>query len=91
MIKYYRDSDDVVYGYEEGEQDELIFLAVGNGWEDITGSWPPPPAPSEAIKVRIYELEARQTARRIREAAMGIDKGWLADLDAQIAALRAQL
>lgn len=44
-----------------------------------------------ALRAQIVSLEAQQTPRRIREAALGIDNGWLADLEAQIDALRAQL
>jgi hypothetical protein len=40
---------------------------------------------------QLQALEAQQTARRLREAAIGADSGWLTNLDKQIAALRAQL
>lgn len=43
------------------------------------------------VKQQISALESQQTPRRIREAAIGIDGGWLKNLDAQIAALRKQL
>lgn len=91
MMKYYKTQDGAVYGYDEADQGELISLAVNNGWEDITGSWPHPPEPSCAVKLQIADLEAQQTPRRMREAALGIDNGWLAALDAEIAQLRAQL
>ncbi len=38
----------------------------------------------------ILDLESQQTPRRIREAVMGQDNGWLSDVDAQIAALRSE-
>jgi hypothetical protein len=47
--------------------------------------------PTLAIKAQIEALEATQTPRRIREALRGTDNGWLDNVDAQIAALRAQL
>jgi hypothetical protein len=46
---------------------------------------------TQATKDQIAALEAQQTPRRIREALAGTDNGWLADLNAQIAALRAQI
>jgi hypothetical protein len=46
---------------------------------------------NEVIKKQIAELEAQQTPRRIRDAVLGVDNGWLANLEAQIAALRMQL
>lgn len=39
----------------------------------------------------IEKLEASITDRRIREAVLGVDNGWLADINAQIAVLRTQL
>lgn len=43
------------------------------------------------IKSQISALEALQTPRRIRDAIAGIDNGWIANLETQIADLRAQL
>ena len=51
------------------------------------------PAPSAADVVRqsIAVLEATVTQRRIREAVLGTDNGWLQNVESQIVALRAQL
>ena len=49
------------------------------------------PSPDDEIKQQIAEFEATVTPRRIREAVLGTDNGWLAGVDAQIAALRAQI
>lgn len=43
------------------------------------------------ILAQIAELESQQTDRRVREAVLGVDSGWLANLNNQIATLRAQL
>ena len=44
-MKYFKDTQaNEVYGYDADQQD-LIDEAIAKGWEDITGSWPPPPAP----------------------------------------------
>ena len=47
--------------------------------------------PKILIKSEIATLEATITSRRIREAILGTDNGWLANQEAAIAALRAQL
>lgn len=52
---------------------------------------PQPPTADEGIKAQIAALEASISDRRIREAVLGTDNGWLADVDAQTAALRGQL
>lgn len=49
------------------------------------------PSNNDKIKQQIAELESQQTERRIREATLGIDNGWLKNLNDQIAALRSQL
>lgn len=43
------------------------------------------------IAKQINELEASVTQRRLREAVLGTDGGWLSNLDKQIAKLRLQL
>lgn len=48
-------------------------------------------ARTASIFNQIATLEATVTQRRLREATLGTDSGWLAGVDAQIAALRAQL
>lgn len=49
-------------------------------------------APRRAIKAQIATLEASCTERRWREAALtDAGKAWMANVDSQITALRAQL
>lgn len=56
---YYKDlSDNQVYGYETETQQELIAQAVANGWEDVTGSWPPPLEPA-TIPATVSMRQAR--------------------------------
>ncbi len=45
----------------------------------------------ERIMAQIYALEAQITPRRMREAILGTDGGWLAGIEANIEAIRAQL
>lgn len=50
---------------------------------------PPAPDPNAAVNAAILALECTVTQRRLREAALTeAGKAWLADVDAQIAALR---
>lgn len=46
---------------------------------------PPPPTPQEIID----SLEQTCTIRRLRECVLGIDGGWMEDLEAQIETQRA--
>jgi hypothetical protein len=48
-------------------------------------------AAAASIKAQIIALEATATPRRLREAVLGTDSGWLGNLNTQITALRAQL
>lgn len=66
---------------------------VGHEWEYRDGEfYPPPPPPPLTVQEQIDALEAQQSKpRRIREAVLGIDGGWMADIDAQIVALRGLL
>ena len=50
-----------------------------------------PPNPNAAALQSIIALENKITSRRLREAVLGIDGGWLASIEAEIAALRAGL
>lgn len=45
----------------------------------------------ELIKFEILKLEYSITQRRLREAILGVDNGWLADVESKIAALREKL
>lgn len=52
---------------------------------------PPALTGNALIKGQIDALESTVTQRRLREAVLGTDGGWLAGVNAQIAALRASL
>lgn len=51
----------------------------------------PPIDPNAETLNQIYLLESTITARRLREAVLGTDAGWLADVESQIEVLRGQL
>lgn len=67
---------------------------AGHAFDFVAGSLvisAPVVTARDLIIARIAELEGSATPRRMREAALGTDGGWLKALDAQIAALRATL
>lgn len=47
--------------------------------------------PNAIIMEQILAIEGTITQRRIREAVLGTDAGWLSDREDEIAALRVQL
>jgi hypothetical protein len=96
--------NDTLYVVETSAQYAIGDAVVVNGVEAIydgfgvlpswlTATKPelPPATPDELIKAGIAAIEEEITARRMREAVLGRDEGWLAAKDAEIAALRAQL
>lgn len=91
----YKQFDDFIIDPETGNNiregtpqwDDLQqWLAAGNKPESADQST------SNALTLsKIAEIEASVTDRRIREAVLGIDGGWLKALNDQVAALRAQI
>lgn len=93
-MRYFSDLNGDPHGFDADDPAQLALMdaiAVANSWAEITGSWPPAPSESDKIKDQIVALEATVTPRRLREAALGADGGWLKNLDDQIVALRAKL
>jgi hypothetical protein len=62
-MKYFKSLTGEVYGYDPATQQDLIDQAIANGWEDVTGSWPPLPQPptaddnKEYAKARLAETD----------------------------------
>lgn len=54
-MRYFRKSPTEVYGYDETQED-LASTAIQNGWEEITGAWPPASQP-EPPKTQFTSLE----------------------------------
>lgn len=52
---------------------------------------PPVPTAKQIALSQILTLESTATERRVREAILGLDNGWLKNVNDQIAALRAQI
>lgn len=69
-------------------QGYLKWLAEGNTPEPSQSS---EDARLKAIKNQIQALEAKVTARRVREAILRVDGGWLIAIDTKIQNLRNQL
>ena len=61
-------------------------------YEWNSGQWNPSKATiNNAIYIQIKNLEDQQTDRRIREAVLNLDNGWLKGVNDQITLLRSQL
>jgi hypothetical protein len=93
-MKHYISPTNELYAYEEdGSQDNLIpsnFTLITKAEADARQM--PQLSGNDLIKLQIYNLEATITPRRLREATLSPDGlAWLTTVDAQIAALRAQL
>ncbi len=73
----------------DGQRQGKLITADGDGRPVLQD--PPPITGNALILSQIATLEATISERRKREAILGTDNGWLAGIEAQIAALRAQL
>ena len=62
-MEYFKSPTGEVYGYDPLTQQDLIDQAIANGWQDVTGSWPPAPQPptaddnKEYAKARLAETD----------------------------------
>lgn len=82
-------SVEILAAYPEGTTEVPLRPSANHHWQD--GEWTFV-EPARNIRAEIAELEAQQTPRRIREAALTESgRDWLQSLETQIAALRAQL
>lgn len=90
MIVITRDNEYVEKDWTQAEF-EATSLPL-KGWTIYTGEWPIPVQPYiPTILDQISALESQITVRRTREAILGTDNGWLENIDAEIAELRAGL
>ena len=89
---YYKDTLNKVHWLNSTEFEHLLpagTIAITDAEADALT---PKPSHNYPIIVRIAEIEATITNRRLREAALTpTGKAWLENADAQIAVLRAQL
>lgn len=70
-MKYFKNTENnEVYGYDADQQD-LADEAIANGWEDITGSWPPP-APALEPMVELTPAEKLAKAGLTVEELKGL-------------------
>ena len=53
-MRYFKNPNGEVYGYD-ADQQELIDKAIADGWEEVTGSWPPPPIAPEITTVSMRQ------------------------------------
>jgi hypothetical protein len=92
-MRYFKNLKNEVYGYDETDdsQKPLIQEADKNGWKEVTGAWPPPISQKDSTLGEIAALEMTVTSRRMREAVLGTDNGWLDGVNKQIIDLRKTL
>lgn len=87
---YYFSDEDVAAGWPDRSLVPLEPIQDDEARAMLNALFPTP-TEAELIRKQIVELESLQTDRRIREAVLGIDNGWLANLNDQIAVLRNKL
>lgn len=73
----------------DGQNKGQVIAADKKGFPVLVAA--PAPTAQQAIQAQIAALEASVTPRRIREAVLGTDGGWIAGVDSQIKSLRAKL
>lgn len=91
-MKYYKHpvTNEVWAFAADGSQDKDIpeeLIAITEAEADALRA----PTPQQTVLLEILQLESLVTQRRLREATLGTDGGWLANIEQQIAALREQL
>jgi hypothetical protein len=100
-MRYFKNTNGDVHGYDETYTNDAPYIetAIGAGWIEVTGNWPPPLTATEItqsnnaiLKSQITQLEAAQ-ARPLRELALSVAGALqrVQSLDSQIATLRSQL
>ena len=50
-MRYFKDGQNQVHGFDETIESQLPLIenAITGGWEEITGSWPPPPTAEQFL------------------------------------------
>lgn len=66
-MKYFKNPEDSqVWGYDP-DQEDLVEEAIAKGWEDITGSWPPP-QPEQPPEIELTPAE------KLKRAGLTVDE-----------------
>ncbi|WP_284076241.1 hypothetical protein [Herbaspirillum aquaticum] len=81
--------DDVYRQLLDGQAAGKIISANDKGSPILLDA--APVSAREAVLAQISALEATVTQRRLRDAILGTDSGWLKNIEAEIAVLRAKL
>jgi hypothetical protein len=81
---YYKDlTTNEVYGYDETEESQLPYIqkAINNGWEDVSSSYPLPPAPptAEANKAIAVNLLTATDWTTVADVANPINSPYLSN------------
>jgi hypothetical protein len=93
MKYYFNKNTNKVHAFEEdGSQDHLLgdHLVLMNK-EQINAHINPSVSVKDQLTIQIATLERTITPRRLREAVLGIDNGWLSNMEEKITALRNQI
>ena len=90
-MPYYKAPDNTVHFLDNPEFEYLLPHGSLKITDKEADGLKPKPSAQDLIKQKIAVLESQQTPRRVREAALGLDNGWLKNLESEIAALRSQL
>ena len=88
---YYKDPTNKLHHLDDAAFEHLlpdgtVQITDAEAQEIIAANTPAP-----MVKDQIAAIESTITQRRLREAALGIDGGWLAAKEAEIAALRSHM
>lgn len=87
-MNFYKDAENKVHCLDSSDFEDLLPAGCVSITAEEAAALEPLPTANELIIRQITGLEATVTPRRIREAVLGIDNGWLAALNTQVAALR---
>lgn len=91
-MSHYKSPDNKVYFLDSAEFEHLLPTGCVQITDAEATALQPQPGANDIVKEQISVLESTITPRRLREATLtDAGKTWLADVDSQIAVLRATL
>ena len=89
-IRAFKDSGDGYYEVDISEGENLPEWIVNQNLTERPLMTPSLTVNTDTFR-KISELESTITARRLREAILGIDNGWLSGINEQMKNLRSEL
>lgn len=66
-MKFFKNLTGEVHGYDETYENDHPYIdaAIEAGWEDVTSSWPPHPAPAPKILATLNPAQIRMQLSRL--------------------------